>query len=72
MTANFTLLLIGIFAGAIWWGWQWPYIAKLMPLYVVAIPGLVLAGFQLYRDATGWESRAGNKPKASRWTKPTT
>ncbi len=61
MTANFTLLLIGVFAGAIWWGWQWPYIAKLMPLYVAAIPGLVLAGFQLYRDATGWETRVSNK-----------
>ena len=59
MTANFTLLLIGVFAGAIWWGWQWPYIAKLMPLYVAAIPGLVLAGFQLYRDATHWETGQG-------------
>lgn len=55
MTANFTLFLVVIFAGAIWWGWEWPYIAKLMPVYVAALPGLVLATIQLYRDATGWE-----------------
>lgn len=57
MTANFTLFLIIIFAGAIWWGWEWPYIAKLMPVYVAALPGLLLAMLQLYRDATGWEAR---------------
>jgi hypothetical protein len=45
---------------AIWAGWEWPYIAKLMPVYVAALPGLVLALMQLYRDAAGWESpRAG-------------
>lgn len=52
-TANFTIFLIVIFTGAIWWGWEWPYIAKLMPLYVAAIPGLMLAFYQLYRDASG-------------------
>jgi len=62
VSANFTLLLMGVFAGAIWWGWQWPYIAKLMPVYVAAIPGLVLAGVQLYRDATNWEAGAGADP----------
>ena len=61
MPANFTLFLIVMFVGAIWWGWEWPYIAKLMPVYVAAIPGLVLASIQLYREATDWESRAGSE-----------
>lgn len=55
MTANFTLFLLAIFLGAIWWGWEWPYIAKLMPIYVAALPGVLLLLFQLYRDASGWE-----------------
>ncbi len=57
MTVNFTVLLILIFVGAIWWGWEWPYIAKLMPVYIAAIPGLVLSLIQLYREASGWEAR---------------
>lgn len=57
MTANFALCIIVLFVAAIWWGWEWPYIAKLMPVYVVAIPGLSLALVQLYREATGWEAR---------------
>ncbi len=60
MTANFTLFLIAVFAGAIWWGWEWPYIAKLMPVYIAAIPGLFLALIQLYRDSTHWEPSQGN------------
>jgi hypothetical protein len=55
VTANLTLFLVVVFAAAIWWGWEWPYIAKLMPVYVAALPGLLLALVQLYRDATGWE-----------------
>ena len=57
MTANFTLFLVAMFGAAIWWGWEWPYIAKLMPVYVAAMPGLFLALIQLYRDATDWEGR---------------
>lgn len=57
MAVNFTLFMIGLYVGALYWGWSWPYIAKLMPVYVAAIPGLILALFQLYRDATGWEAR---------------
>lgn len=60
MTGNFTLFLIALFVAAIWSGWDWPYIAKLMPVYVAALPGLLLAIVQLYRDAVGWQSRAGN------------
>ncbi len=63
MTANFTLLFLAIFAGALYWGWQWPYIAKMMPLYVAAIPGLVLTLIQLYRDGTQWESQEKNRAK---------
>lgn len=61
MTANFTLFLVLIFAGATYWGWKWPYIAKMMPVYVAAIPGLILALIQLFRDASGWEKRSENK-----------
>jgi hypothetical protein len=60
MTGNFTLFLIVLFAAAIWSGWEWPYIAKLMPVYVAAVPGLLLAIVQLYRDAIGWHSRSAS------------
>jgi hypothetical protein len=60
MTGNFTLFLIVLFGAAIWSGWEWPYIAKLMPVYVAAVPGLLLAIMQLYREAAGWQSRAAN------------
>jgi len=61
MAANFALLLVAIFLGAISWGWEWPYIAKLMPIYVAAIPGLILTVIQLSREATGWEQRKENR-----------
>lgn len=57
MTASFTLFLVAIFFAAIWWGWEWPYIAKLMPVYIAAIPGLVLGVIQLVREASGSEVR---------------
>ena len=57
MTAHFTFFVVTVFAVATWVGWEWPYIAKLMPVYVAAIPGLLLALVQLYRDATDWEGR---------------
>ena len=57
--AKFTLFFSAIFSAAIVIGWQWPLIAKLMPVYVVAIPGLILALVQLYRDLTAWEERQG-------------
>ena len=56
MKANFGLFFLAIFSVAIWAGWEWPYIAKLMPVYVAALPGLVLVLLQLYRDATDWEA----------------
>lgn len=61
MTANFTLFFIVVFLTAAWAGWEWPYIAKLMPVYVAAIPGLLLALVQLYREITDWEGRRGKK-----------
>ncbi|HEX2226083.1 MAG TPA: tripartite tricarboxylate transporter TctB family protein [Candidatus Binatia bacterium] len=61
MTTSFTLFLVAIFLGAIWWGWQWPYIAKLMPVFVAAVPGFVLGVIQLFREATGAEGRAAKK-----------
>lgn len=61
MTASFTLFLVAIFVGAVWWGWEWPYIAKLMPVYIAAIPGLVLGVTQLIWEASGSEARRANK-----------
>jgi hypothetical protein len=55
MKANLTLFFLVVFAGATAIGWDWPNIAKIMPVYVAALPGLVLVLVQLYRDATSWE-----------------
>jgi len=59
MKANLTLFFLAIFLAAAFAGWDWPNIAKIMPVYVAALPGLVLVLVQLYRDATGWEGRRG-------------
>ena len=61
MTGNLTLFFVVVFLVAVWLGWEWPFIAKLMPVYVAALPGLFLAVVQLYRDLTGWEGRQSNK-----------
>jgi hypothetical protein len=53
MRANFTLFFLLVFGGAALLGREWPDIAKIMPVYVAAVPGLILVLFQLYRDATG-------------------
>jgi hypothetical protein len=57
MRANFTLFFLAVFLVAAWLGWEWPNIAKIMPVYVAAIPGLFLVLVQLYREATEWEGR---------------
>ncbi|MET0586365.1 MAG: tripartite tricarboxylate transporter TctB family protein [Candidatus Binatia bacterium] len=59
MKADFTLFFLIVFLGAAIAGWDWPNIAKIMPVYVAAIPGLVLVLMQLYRDATAWDKRKG-------------
>jgi hypothetical protein len=59
MKADLTLFFLVVFAVAIYIGWEWPNIAKIMPVYVAAIPGLLLVLVQLYRDATAWETRKG-------------
>jgi hypothetical protein len=59
MKADFTLFFLIAFLGAAIAGWDWPNIAKIMPVYVAALPGLALVLVQLYRDATGWEKRKG-------------
>jgi hypothetical protein len=53
MGYSFTYFLFFIFLTAAVAGWSWPYIAKLMPVYVAAIPGLILIVLQLARDAFG-------------------
>jgi hypothetical protein len=64
MTASFTLFLVAVFLGAIWWGWDWPYIAKLMPVFVAAVPGFILGVMQLVREVSGAESNLAKKSKA--------
>jgi hypothetical protein len=59
MKTNFALFLLIIFAVAIASGWGWPDIAKIMPVYVAAIPGLIMIMVQIYREVTGWET-SGN------------
>jgi hypothetical protein len=53
MNNLFSYFLFFIFLAATVAGWSWPYIAKLMPVYVAAIPGLILVVAQLARDAFG-------------------
>ena len=48
-----------MFLAAAYACWDWPDIAKIMPVYVAALPGLVLVLVQLYRDASSWETRQG-------------
>lgn len=55
MKVDFTLFFLVIFLAAAVIGWDWPDIAKIMPVYVAAFPGMILTLVQLYRDATGWE-----------------
>jgi hypothetical protein len=57
--ANLTLFFLVIFAVAAYVGWDWPNIAKIMPVYVAAIPGIILVSVQLYREGTDWERRRG-------------
>jgi hypothetical protein len=59
MRANLTLFFLAVFLIAAWTGRDWPAIAKIMPVYVAAIPGLILVLVQLYREATNWEGRKG-------------
>lgn len=59
MKADFTLFFLIVFLAAAIVGWDWPNIAKIMPVYVAALPGLALVIMQLYRDATAWEQRRG-------------
>lgn len=61
MKANLGFFFLVVFLIAIWSGWDWPYIAKLMPIYVTAIPGLILVSIQIYRDATDWEGHRGGQ-----------
>lgn len=56
MKTKFALFLFIIFVGAIWWGWDWPDIARIMPVYVAAIPGLIMISVQLVREMTDWET----------------
>jgi hypothetical protein len=61
MKVDFTVFFLIVFLAAAIAGWDWPNIAKIMPVYVAAIPGLLLVCVQLYRDATGWErNRTGS------------
>ena len=56
MKVNFGVFLLVVFAVATYTGWDWPNIAKIMPVYVAAIPGLLMIVIQLYREVTNWEA----------------
>ena len=57
MKANLTLFFLLVFVVGAVIGWDWPNIAKIMPVYVAAIPGIILVLVQLYREVTGWQGR---------------
>ena len=59
MKANLTLFFLLVFVVGAVIGWDWPNIAKIMPVYVAAIPGIILVLVQLYREVTGWQARRG-------------
>ena len=58
MKANLTLFFLVVFVVGAYVGWDWPDIAKIMPVYVAAIPGIILVLVQLYRETTGWAGRS--------------
>ena len=63
-----TLLVFGFlvfFLVAIRIGWEWPFIAKLMPIYIAAIPGALLVLVQLFRVSTGRERSAADDSLAT-------
>jgi hypothetical protein len=60
MKANLTLFFLLVFIVGAVIGWDWPNIAKIMPVYVAAIPGIILVLVQLYREVTGWQGRRGS------------
>ena len=60
MKLNITAFFLLVFIVGAVTGWDWPEIAKIMPVYVAAIPGIVLVSLQLYREATDWEGRRGS------------
>jgi hypothetical protein len=64
MRVDFAFFFLVVFLAAAVAGWEWPYIAKMMPVYVAAIPGLALVLVQLYRDATNWEGRRQSRSGA--------
>jgi len=53
-----TVFFLALFAAAIIVGWEWPFIAKMMSVYTVAIPGLVLSVIQLFGELVAWEKPA--------------
>jgi hypothetical protein len=57
---NLTLFFLIVFVIGTVVGWGWPDIAKIMPVYVASIPGIILVSVQLYREVTGWQGRRGS------------
>jgi TctA family transporter len=53
-----TVFFLVLFSLAPFTASGWPLIAKLVPIYVVAIPGIFLTLIQLYREVTAWEGTA--------------
>ncbi len=59
-----TVCLLAVFVAALIAGWDWPLIANLMPVYVVALPAFFLVLIQLYREVTAWEHPGGKNSAA--------
>jgi TctA family transporter len=59
-----TVLFLAVFVFGIVVGRQWPFVASLMPVYTVAVPGLVLVSIQLFRELVRWETPAGEMSMA--------
>ncbi len=57
-----TLFFIAIFLWAIVRSWDWPLIAKLMPIYVAAVPCLVMGLIQLSQDTLVRDTGGATRP----------
>lgn len=60
----FTVFFLAVFLFGVMVGWRWPFIASMMPVYTVAIPGVLLASIQLFRELVAWETTTGDASMA--------
>jgi TctA family transporter len=58
--ALFALFFLALFLAAIAVGLRWPLIAKMMPIYLVAIPGVIFISLQVFFDLSRQRVEAPN------------